>query len=149
MLSCFNAATELWTCANPFAVKPRSVCCLLIGLESTMPAAKGLYVDLRPLARGDPAKGFAFGSMDMAAVHTDISATNVELWGKNFADQALIDEAKRGMSDDSTVLAGTLLCAPHIGALKSFDVAMSKIEKSVTEGWASNYEALPCWPSRF
>ena len=116
--------------------------------ESTMPAARGLYVDLRPLARGYPAKGFAFGSMDMAAVHTDISATNVELWGKNFVDQALIDEAKRGMSDDSTVPAGTLLCAPHVGALKSFDVAMSKIEKSVTEGWASNYEALPCWPIR-
>ena len=116
--------------------------------DYTMPAAKGLYVDLRPLARGESAVGYPFGSLNPGAVDTDILVDNVALWGKDFADQALIDEARRGMSDDSSVPAGTLLCAPHVGALKSFEVAMSKIEKSVTEGWASNYESLPCWPIR-
>ena len=116
--------------------------------DYTMPAAKGLYVDLRPLARGESAVGYPFGSFNPGAVDTDISVDNVALWGKDFADQALIDEARRGMSDDSSVPAGTLLCAPHVGALKSFEVAMSKIDKSVTEGWASNYESLPCWPIR-
>ena len=116
--------------------------------EATMPAARGLYVDLRPLARGGFAVGLPFGSMDSSKVDTDISVTGVTFWGRDFADLALIDEASRGMSDDSTVPAGTLLCAPHVGALKSFEVAMSKMAKSVTEGWASNYEEVPCWPIR-
>ena len=116
--------------------------------EATMPAARGLYVDLRPLARGGFAVGLPFGSMDSSKVDTDISVTGVTYWGRDFADLALIGEASRGMSDDSTVPAGTLLCAPHVGALKSFEVAMSKLAKSVTEGWASNYEEVPCWPIR-
>jgi hypothetical protein len=65
-----------------------------------------------------------------------------------FADEAIISEMLTGVSDDSECRRGTLLCAPHAGALERFEVAMEKTGANVAKGWATGGYDLPCWPLR-
>jgi hypothetical protein len=112
--------------------------------QHTVPAARGWVWDLRPLAQGFPARVIATGT----AVRHDLNAHAISILGIDYPDQAIIDECLRGFSDDSLVEFGTLLCAPHSGALAFFEQAEAKITKSVLQGWAEDHERLPMWPIR-
>ena len=111
----------------------------------TVPAARGWVWDLRPLARGLPAQVIAAGE---ARVQDDLNRWAISIFGIDYPDRAIIDECLRGFCDDSTVEIGSLLCAPHSGALAFFDQAEAKIAKSVLKGWAEDHERLPMWPIR-
>jgi hypothetical protein len=50
--------------------------------------------------------------------------------------------------DDSDCQRGTLLCAPHAGALLKFEVSQAKLRDCLAEGWSTTPHPLPCWPIR-
>ena len=112
--------------------------------QHTIPAARGWVWDLRPLAHGLPARVISHRT----AVQHDLNRHAISILGIDYPDQAIIDECLRGFSDDSQVEFGTLLCAPHSGALAFFDQAEARITKSVLHGWAEDHERLPMWPIR-
>ena len=110
----------------------------------TVPEARGWVWDLRPLVHGLPAQVIATGT----PVRHDLNRHAISILGIDYPDQAIIDECLRGFCDDSQVEFGTLLCAPHSGALAFFEQAEAKITKSVLQGWAEDHERLPMWPIR-
>jgi hypothetical protein len=64
-------------------------------------------------------------------------------------DEAIVSEMLSGIKDDSKCRRGTLLCAPHVGGLKSYQQMLKKTKASVEAGWASGgHTSLPCWPIR-
>ena len=67
---------------------------------------------------------------------------------QTFADEAILDEMIDGILDDVVEppeARGTLLCAPHLSALKNWHVATERVSRNVARDWA--YESsLPCWP---
>ena len=65
-----------------------------------------------------------------------------------FPDQAIVSEMLNGVADDSGCRRGTLLCAPHVGALAELAQALAKTRANVEKGWATGGHALPCWPLR-
>ena len=108
--------------------------------------------DLRPLERGEPAVPMQPsgrdgvlppGPMGDEAVRESIRAAAV-----GFADKAIISEILGGIRDDSTATRGTLLCAPHAGALKLYQQAREKLLKTEQKGWGTGGWELPCWPLR-
>ena len=113
--------------------------------QHTVPAARGWVWDLRPLAHGLPAQVIAVGE---TAIRDDLNRHAISIFGIDYPDRGIIDECLRGFCDDSTVENGSLLCAPHSGALAFFDQAEAKIAKSVLKGWAEDHERLPMWPIR-
>ena len=113
--------------------------------QHTVPEARGWVWDLRPLAQGQPAQVIAAGQ---AVVRDDLNRIAISIFGVDYPDMAIIDECLSGFSDDSQVEFGTLLCAPHSGALSFFEQAEAKIAKSVLMGWAEDHERLPMWPIR-
>lgn len=56
-----------------------------------------------------------------------------------FADQGIMSEVWRGVSDDSVCERGTLLCAPHIGALQALEIAEAKLL-----GWGPSGLVFSC-----
>jgi hypothetical protein len=49
-----------------------------------------------------------------------------------------VSEMVDGVQDDSSCRRGTLLCAPHAGALANFAVALEKTAASVLKGWSAH-----------
>ena len=113
--------------------------------QHTVQSARGWVWDLRPLAQGMPAQVIAAGE---AMVRDDLNRYAISILGIDYPDMAIIDECLRGFCDDSQIEFGTLLCAPHSGALSFFEQAEAKIAKSVIMGWAEDHERLPMWPIR-
>lgn len=100
--------------------------------------------DLTPLLQGEPAVRREGG----VRPDTGLCEEQVVRGAEGFADLAIVSEMLSGVEDDSRCRRGTLLCAPHAGALRHFDVALEKLAKNVTRGWGSESLALPCWPLR-
>ena len=102
--------------------------------------------DLRPLARGLPAVPLA----DADGLPPD-TGVNLQAWARDalgFPDEGIVSEVLAGVSDDSRCRRGTLLCAPHVGALMNMPVASAQLAASVANGWSEVSLALPCWPLR-
>ena len=119
---------------------------------NTLPAARGMVVDLRPLGRGERATPLARsdGVTCMPDSSLNLSEFCSSPTGVNagFADCAILSEVSQGLSDDSECAFGTLLCAPHGSALARYDIVSGKLETSAVAGWASVEIDLPCWPLR-
>lgn len=111
--------------------------------ECTVEAARGFVWDLTPLERGEPAR-----VVEASAPDGDLNARAVDMLGIGHVDQGIVGEMLYGFADDADVPMGTLLCAPHVGALRHLTQAKLKVAKSVTKGWAFTYERIPCWPLR-
>lgn len=111
--------------------------------EWTAEAARGFVWDFTPLDRGEPAR-----VVEPGPPAGDLVADAVALLGIGHADQGIVGEMLFGFADDADVPMGTLLCAPHVGALRHLEQAKLKVAKSVTKGWAFTYERIPCWPIR-
>ena len=99
--------------------------------------------DLTPLRYGGVAR-----VVTPAVSSGSLCVDAVRLLGIGHADGAIVDEMLRGFSDDACLPLGTLLCAPHLGALRYISVAEAKIATSVQRGWAVEWEAIPFWPIR-
>ena len=107
--------------------------------------------DMRPLERGEPAVPLPVSGRDGVLPRTSIvlPAVRAARIEGGFADLAILDEMERGVADDSACRRGTLLCAPHAGALRELTVAVGKAEGDVHSGWADGgHRWLPCWPLR-
>jgi hypothetical protein len=110
--------------------------------------------DLRPLEHGLPAVPLPVsgrGGLDPAtgiALHEVEALRQAGLAEHGFDDEGIVSEMLSGIEDDSRCLRGTLLCAPHAGALRQMSVARQKLAANVTNGWSSGGHALPCWPLR-
>ena len=50
--------------------------------------------------------------------------------------------------DDAQCTRGSLLCAPHSGALKLYHEARERLLKTEEKGWGTGGWDLPCWPIR-
>lgn len=114
----------------------------------SVPATATWNWDLRPLEGGLPAVVFRRPQPSLPCQN---SGVEMEAWKADtsgFADAAIVDEVFRRVSDDSTCERGTLLCAPHVGALCALDVAGGKLLDGMDKGWCSQLIALPCWPLR-
>ena len=101
--------------------------------------------DLRPLLHGGPAVPFGW---ETEGPDTGVA---LEAWladAAGFVDAAIVAEVVRGVGDDSQCRRGTLLCAPHAGALERYDVAAGKLLAGVEAGWCECSAVLPCWPLR-
>ena len=115
--------------------------------ENSMPETAAWNWDLTPLDRGLPATPHPV-SGEGCPPDTGVL---LQAWrddSMGFTDRAIVDEVSRGVSDDSECMRGTLLCAPHVGALRCYDVAVGKLQQSVEAGYATQPHALPCWPLR-
>ena len=107
--------------------------------------------DLRPLLSGKPAVPLPTSGVDGVQPLTGVNVRAVAdaLAAGGFADEAILSELCFGIGDDSRCQRGTLLCAPHAGALRELELAAGKAESDVAAGWASGgYTTLPCWPLR-
>ena len=105
--------------------------------------------DLRPLERGEPAVPLPVSGRWGVEPHSSVVAAAVRAVGDDFADRAILAEMITGVEDDSRCRRGTLLCAPHLGAIKLFAEACAKAHANVEKNWASGgHEALPCYPLR-
>ena len=105
--------------------------------------------DLRPLERGEPAVPLPVSGRWGVTPHTSVVAEAVRAVDGEFADRAILSEMITGVEDDSRCRRGTLLCAPHLGAIKLFAEACAKAHANVEKNWASGgHEALPCYPLR-
>ena len=102
-----------------------------------MPLTVGLVARVMPVSGRD-------GVMPEGSVKLDTWCADAA----GFADQAIVSEVVHGVSDDSVCRRGTLLCAPHQGALVQFAVAEAKLRASVDAGYATAPHPLPCWPLR-
>ena len=105
--------------------------------------------DMRPLEHGRPAVPLPTSGRDGVLPATSIAMGEVERAAAGFPDQAIVSEMLGGIADDSECRRGTLLCAPHAGALANLAEALARTRKSVQEGWCSGgHASLPCWPLR-
>ena len=116
--------------------------------EHSVPATAPWDWDLAPISAGEPAV-----AMQPSGGGGVGPATSVELraWLRDsvgFPDQAIVSEVVNGVSDDSVCRRGTLLCAPHAGALAHHAQAEAKLAAGVAAGYTSPFHRLPCWPLR-
>ena len=114
--------------------------------EHTMPAARGRVWDLRPLRQGLPATELGEADVGRTGPSSGLIPEAVTAAGLGFADQAIVAEMLEGLSDDTQLPLGSLLCAPHTSALASFAIADEKLSASVAQGWSSQHADLPTWP---
>ena len=121
--------------------------------DSMQPAALPWNWDLRPLMRGEPAVPWATSGVDGIEPPTSLDLVafreaQQEAGGESgFTDEAILSEVVSGVNDDVGGERGTLLCAPHVSALVSWDVASERTARNVSKKWAFEAE-LPCWPIR-
>lgn len=104
--------------------------------------------DFRPLERGEPAVPFRPSGGDGPPPAGEVRRERLEALAHGFADAAIVSEIVQGVRDDAQCVRGTLLCAPHGGALRLFEQADEKLQKNVTKGWATCSSSLPCYPIR-
>ena len=116
--------------------------------ESMLPEAAPWDWDLRPLAQDLPAHPLTRSSRDGSPPPGDVIRAAVEQAAIGFADKEIVAELLDGIEDDATCSRGTLLCAPHGGALRFFTEAQKKLDKNEERGWATGGWELPCWPIR-
>ena len=117
--------------------------------EHSVPETAPWDWDLRPLECGEPAVPHPVSGRDGVLPATSVALSEVERAAVGFDDQAIVSEMLHGVADDSDCRRGTLLCAPHAGALANFAVALEKVAANVSQGWATGGHAeLPCWPLR-
>jgi hypothetical protein len=122
--------------------------------EHSVPATAAWNWDLRPLEHGLPARPLQVSGRDGLQPATGITLWAVEqlqrdgLAAHGFDDEGIVSEMISGVEDDSQCLRGTLLCAPHAGALRMLSVARQKLAANVDNGWSSGGHELPCWPLR-
>ena len=116
--------------------------------EHSLAATAGFNWDLRPLRGGMPAVPLPTSSADGVKPASSLSAEGIKAAAVGFDDKAIVSECLNGFTDDSECERGTLLCAPHSGALKLYAVARTKLLKSEEMGWAAGGHDLPCWPLR-
>ena len=108
--------------------------------------------DLTPLDRGEPARPLGQSTSEiedpaLLAAREQLRAARAQ---GDFADVAILDEMIAGISDDVAFdpsRHGTLLCAPHLSALREWSIACERTDANVERGWAYEGE-LPCWPMR-
>ena len=93
--------------------------------------------DLRPLERGEPAVPHPVSGVDGLLPSTSLMLEEVRAAAVGFDDQAIVSEMLHGVEDDCRSRRGTLLCAPHVGALRNFAVAAAKTRANIDEGWAT------------
>lgn len=115
--------------------------------EATWPEMAAWDWDFRPLAEGLPAIPIVVSDGDSPPA-TSLRLHEVEVAAAGFADAGIISEMLHGVSDDSRCRRGTLLCAPHAGALAKWEVAVAKLGANAVNGWATGGWGLPCWPLR-
>lgn len=104
--------------------------------------------DLRPLERGEPAVAML---PQPPTVRCQQTGVNIDEWlqaGAGAPDAAIVHEVAIGVSDDSQCVRGSLLCAPHTGALAALAQAETKLSAGVAAGWCTASDELPCWPLR-
>ena len=116
--------------------------------EHTLPGYEAWDWDFRPLAWGGDAVPLQASGRDGVQPATGLALEVVRQLSEGFADQAVVSEMLMGLCDDSQCRRGTLLCAPHTGALQRFDVAAAKLATSEAQGWATTHATVPCWPLR-
>ena len=119
--------------------------------DHSCPATAPWDWDLRPLAWGGDAVPLPVSGRDGLQPQSSLALDEIATAAAagSFPDQAILSEAMQGICDDSRCARGTLLCAPHVGALRELAVAVGKAEGDVTAGWASGgHRDLPCWPLR-
>ncbi len=106
--------------------------------------------DLRPLREGLPAVPVVPSGCDSVLPAGDVclGAVQAVLDAGDFADEAILTDVLHGVSDDVAAPRGSLLCAPHTGALRAMTQAAAKLATLVSEGWAEEHAALPYWPLR-
>ena len=114
----------------------------------SVPATAAWDWDLRPLAHGLPAVPLPVSGRRGVLPATDIALAAVSADAPGFADGAIVGEMLSGVEDDSLCQRGTLLCAPHAGALACLAVALEKTSANVSKGWATGGHTVPCWPLR-
>ena len=112
------------------------------------PATRAWNWDLRPLERGCEAVPLPTSGRDGVLPATSICRQAIADESAGFPDQAIVSEMLHGIADDSECRRGTLLCAPHVGALTELAQALAKTRANVDKGWATGGHALPCWPLR-
>ena len=106
--------------------------------------------DFTPLERGENAVPMPISGRAGVRPDSDLEelALREALNAHTFADEAILCEMIDGVLDDvleTPEARGTLLCAPHLSALKNWEVASERTARNVTRKWA--YEgSLPCWP---
>ena len=113
--------------------------------EHSVAATRAWAWDLRPLERGLPA--IPLGAVPTRP-RTGIRLEAVEEARGWCVDKAILHELEWGIRDDADLPMGTLLCAPHGGALKFIVQAEEKVAKSVAAGWVTIHSDLPMWPIR-
>jgi hypothetical protein len=116
--------------------------------ECTVPELAAWDWDLEPLARGEPAVPWPVSGRSGVLPATSLARWAIAEDAAGFRDQAIVSEMLDGVCDDSMCRRGTLLCAPHVGALRDLSVALAKTEANVAKGWARPAAELPCWPLR-
>ena len=118
--------------------------------ESMLPGVAAWSWDLRPLSRGEPAVPIAPSGVGGVEPQGDIclNAVRALLDAGTFADKAILSDVLNGVSDDVRAPRGSLLCAPHTGALQGMAQAEAKLKALVDEDWAETHESLPFWPLR-
>ena len=104
--------------------------------------------DLRPLECGLPAVPLPVSGRNGVLPATSLILSAVRAAAGGFDDQSIVSEMMHGVSDDSRCRRGTLLCAPHVGALRDLTVALERTGANVANGWGTGGHALPCWPLR-
>ena len=104
--------------------------------DSSLPDTAAWIWDLTPLDRGLPAVPHPVSGVGCPPdTRVLLQAWRNDSMG--FTDRAIVDEVSRGVSDDSQCVRGTLLCAPYVGALECYDVAVGKLQQGVEAGYAT------------
>ena len=107
--------------------------------------------DLTPLACGMQARPMVTSSVDAEPdTSLDLRELRAAKLRGDFADEAILDEMISGVSDDiafDSSRHGSLLCAPHLSAIREWSIARERTSANVQRGWAFESD-LPCWPMR-
>ena len=122
--------------------------------QNSVPATAPWDWDLRPLDVGKPAHPLLTSGREGVKRATGVDLVLLEkvveegLRELGFVDEAIVAELLCGVSDDSKCRRGTLLCAPHVGVLRSYAEMVKKTKASVAAGWATVGRRGDMWSCR-
>ena len=112
-----------------------------------MESARPWDWNLLPLLRGEPAVPWAVSGRGGVVPSSGLVREAVMAGAEGFNDKEIVGEMLSGMEDDSCCARGSLLCAPHVSALRNIDMASEKLDKILAGGWGFMAD-LPAWPVR-